>query len=178
MIVGAGLAVFAVLRTKDQKNEKSNTTEYKIVAEKACGLLTDGEIQGIFGQDMKQADHAPIKSGSPAAQTDKKTKLPSVCTYTRGADDKQYPMVITMLPASTEEVSKQMKSITSAKQFKRAETYGNEAYQETNVDPRGRKYHRVVIGYSNAIVTITLDDANIERLGDLVNIVQKKVQKD
>lgn len=179
LVIGLfGLAVFTILRPGGGGGSEANEVheQHRVVKEKACGLLADSEAKRILGDNIEQDSSEPTKSGSPAAQDVKVENLPSVCTYTRTSEKKEYPTVVTVLPLDEKEVEEQVQGMVAAGEFNKTDAYGIEAYKESRADLRGSKYHRLVIGYENAVVTITVDDSGEKYLRPLIDVVQKKIK--
>lgn len=174
LIVGA---VVAVLYIRKDTNGDTTTASRQMIKEKACGLVSLNEAKRIFGDDIKQENHSPTKSDPLAtANAKKQTVPPSVCVYTNTKKPNQHPTMVTVLPVSNDELSAQLQSMTAGGKFNKMNEYGDNAFQETTADLTGKKYSRVVIGYNNAIVTISLDESEGNKIKPLVNVMQAKVQ--
>jgi hypothetical protein len=177
ILLAAGFVV-ASLYTRKDTNDDTTVALKQVVKEKACGLITLDEAKRVFGGDIKQENHAPTKNGYLAADTKKQTVLPSVCVYTSAKSPEQYPTTITVLPTDNDELDVQLQTMTAGGQFKKIDEYGNKAFQETATDRTGKKYSRVVAGYDNAIVTISLGESEGSKIKPLVDVMHAKVQDD
>lgn len=170
------IAVLAGLYAQDNKDTKGSTVAKKqTIKEKACGLITLDEAKRIFGNDVKQENSAPTKSTSPVEGESERKVLPSVCSYTSTKQEGQYPTIITVLPVE-DTLDAQLQQMTGGDTFKKADDLGDKSYKESGTDLSGKKYHRVVVGYDNAIVTITVGDSESRHINKLVDVMQAKVQ--
>ncbi len=168
--------VLAVVYTRKNANDDIVVAPKQVVKEKACGLISLDEAKRIFGNGIKQENHAPTKADYLATDAKKQEVQPSVCTYINTAKPDQYPTMVTVLPVSSDEIGAQIQSMTAGGQFKKIDEYGDKAFQETTTDLSGKKYSRVVVGYDNAIVTISLGESEGNKIKPLVDVMQAKVR--
>lgn len=175
LMIGGSIFAYIATREDDQPKQANNATQ--VVSEKACGLVPLDKVKQILGSEIQQQDSSPTKSTSPVEGADKKKNLPSTCLYIHPSNKDQQATMITVLPVDKDDVKVQIADITSSETFKEAPEYGDVAYKETRESHYGT-YQRVVVGYDNAVVAITVDNAQGDKLKALVSLMQEKVRNE